>query len=133
MLMPTVHRYMTLGPYTVSPYEPMSSAHRLMRKHGFHHVPVVEEGKLVGIISDRDLHLVLPDSANPDTVCVAEVMSTCPLAVTSEMPLDEAIELMSTSRCGALVVLGKTGNVVGILTSSDALWALTDLLRREAA
>jgi acetoin utilization protein AcuB len=64
---------------------------------------------------------------------VHRYMTLNPLTVTAEMPLDEAIELMSTSRSGALIVLGKTGTVLGILTASDALWALTDLLRREAA
>ena len=133
MLMPTVHRYMTLNPHTVTPYQPVASAHRLMREHGFHHVPVVEDGRLVGTISDRDLRLVRVGIADPDKVCVGEVMNADALAVTAEMPLDEAIELMSTSRCDSLIVLDKTGGVVGIMTSTDALWALTDLLRREAA
>src|SRR6188768_278368 len=99
MLMPTVERYMTRNPYTVSPYEPMSHAHRLMRQHGFHHVPVIDDDQLVGLITDRDLHLVLAGEVDPESVRVTDVMTTSPLAVTAEMPLDEAIELMSTSRC----------------------------------
>jgi acetoin utilization protein AcuB len=132
MLMPTVDRYMTLHPYTVVPSDPMSVAHRLMREHLFRHLPVIDDGKLVGILSDRDLHLTQTALSDPNQVTVAEVMTTCVLAVTPETPLDEAIELMSTARCSSLVVMGRTG-VAGILTATDALWALTDLLRREAA
>ena len=133
MLMPTVHRYMTANPYTVAPCDSMARAHRLMREHGFRHLPVVEDGRLVGMLSDRDLHLVRAGAVDPEKIRVAEAMTRSVLAVTAEMPLDEAIELMSTSSKHSLVVLGTLGAVVGILTSSDALWALTDLLRREAA
>ncbi len=133
MLMPTVSRYMTLNPSTVSPRDSMATAHALMRQHGFRHLPVVDDGKLVGILSDRDLRLEkIQGCSDPEHVRAGDVMTKSVFAVTPETPLDEAIELMSTSRCGSLVAVGKTG-VAGILTASDALWALTDLLRREAA
>jgi len=132
MLMPTVHRYMTSNPFTVHPRDPMAKAHALMRKHDIRHLPVVDDGLLVGIVTDRDLRLERTETPDPNTVLVAHVMTKCVLGVTPEMPLDQAIELMSRARCGSLIVVGKTG-VVGILTATDALWALTDLLRREAA
>jgi acetoin utilization protein AcuB len=130
--MPTVHRYMSLHPYTVSRRDSMSTAHRLMRAHGIRHLPVVDDGVLVGILSDRDLRLGDTRDSDPDVVAVEQVMTNCVPSVTPEMPLDEAIELMSTERCSALVVINKAG-VVGILTATDALFALTDLLRRNAA
>jgi acetoin utilization protein AcuB len=133
MLMPTVQRYMTANPRTVAPADPMSIAHELMRAYGFRHVPVVDDGKLVGIVSDRDLHLLEAlryESA--DQVTVAEAMRRAVSTVAPDAPLDEAIERMSRERCDALAVVGKAG-VVGIFTATDALWALTDLLRREAA
>ncbi|MBS1118197.1 MAG: hypothetical protein H6Q90_425 [Deltaproteobacteria bacterium] len=132
MLMPTVHRYMTFDPYTVSPRDPMSAAHHLMRLHNIRHLPVVEDGKLVGILSDRDLRLVPGASADPHETTVTQVMTKSVFAVTPETPLDEAVQLMNTARCGSLIVMGKTG-IAGILTASDALVALTELLRREAA
>ena len=131
MLMPTVHRYMTFDPYTVSARDSMTTAHRIMREHDIRHLPVVDDTRLVGIVSDRDLRLRAV-SSDPDAIAVQEVMTTCVLSVTPHTPLDEAIELMSTARCNSLVVIGKDG-VVGILTASDALFALTDLLRRNAA
>ena len=111
----------------------MSRAHQLMREHSFRHLPVIDNGKLVGILSDRDLHLLVTrNGANPEVVTVEEAMTKCVVAVAPETPLDEAIELMISARCGSLVVMGKRG-VSGILTSTDALSALIDLLRREAA
>jgi acetoin utilization protein AcuB len=130
--MPTVHRYMTFDPYTVSPTDTMSAAHHLMRVHSIRHLPVIENGRLLGILSDRDLRLVHGASADPHETTVAQAMTKTVLAVTPDTPLDEAVQLMSTSRCGSLIVMGKTG-VVGILTATDALVALTELLRREAA
>lgn len=135
MLIPTVYRYMTLAPRTVSPRDTMSTAHRLMREHGFRHLPVVDDGgALVGVLSDRDLHVTHPDHADPARAAVADVMTRCVASVTPGTPLDEAIDLMSTTRCQSVVVVApRTGAVVGILTATDALWALTDLLRRHAA
>jgi acetoin utilization protein AcuB len=133
MLMPTVNRYMTPNPRTVAPGDPMSVAHDLMREYGFRHVPVVHDGKLIGIVSDRDLHLLEAlryESA--DEVTVAEAMRPAVSTVAADAPLDEAIDRMSQERCDALAVVDRTG-VVGIFTATDALWALTDLLRREAA
>jgi acetoin utilization protein AcuB len=133
MLIPTVNRYMTANPYTVDPADPMSVAHDLMREYGFHHVPVVHDGKLVGIVSDRDLHLLEAlRYESTDQVTVAEAMRRAVSTVAPDAPLDEAIDRMSRERCDALAVVGKTG-VIGIFTATDALWALTDLLRREAA
>lgn len=133
MLMPTVNRYMTANPRTVAPADPMSAAHDLMREHGFRHLPVVHEGKLIGIVTDRDLHIPEALRYEPvSQVTVARAMQRAVSTIAHDAPLDEAIERMSQERCDALVVVGKT-NVVGIFTASDALFALTDLLRREAA
>lgn len=133
MLMPTVSRYMTANPRTVAPSDPMTVAHDVMRERGCRHVPVVRDGELIGILSDRDLHLLeaLRYEA-PDQVTVGEAMRPVAIAVAPEAPLDEVIERMSEDRCDAIAVVDKCG-VLGIFTATDALWALTDLLRREAA
>lgn len=130
MLMPTVNRYMTSNPLKVAPTELMSVAHDMMREQGVCHVPVVLEGKLLGIVSDRDLYVLEPLRFGEMTV--GDVMQRAVSTVAPDAPLDEVIERMSQERCDAIAVVGKTG-VVGIFTATDALWALTDLLRREAA
>src|SRR5678816_4518961 len=67
MLMPQMSRYTTRQPWTIRKDARMSQAHELMRAHRIRHLPVLEAGKLVGIVSDRDLHLMetLP-RADPD-------------------------------------------------------------------
>lgn len=57
MLMPTVSRYMTRQPWTISPRSSLGDAQALMRMHEIRHLPVVDDGDLVGIVSDRDLRL----------------------------------------------------------------------------
>src|ERR1041385_8352156 len=76
MLMPSMSRYMTRQPWTIRKDAKMSQAHELMRGHRIRHLPVLEDGKLVGIVSDRDLHLMetLPDS-DPDEITVDEAMT----------------------------------------------------------
>ena len=53
---PSVADYMTTGPHMVGPYESLPKAHEIMREHGIRHLPVVAEGTLVGILSDRYLN-----------------------------------------------------------------------------
>jgi CBS domain-containing protein len=76
MLIPPMSRYMTKHPWTIPKDARMSQAHELMRAHRIRHLPVLDGGKLSGIVSDRDLHLIetLPDS-DPDEVTVAEAMT----------------------------------------------------------
>jgi acetoin utilization protein AcuB len=133
MLMPPVDRYMTASPHTVAPTDAMTTAHHLMRAHGFRHLPVVQAGALIGMLSDRDLRLIEAlRYESPDQVTVAEAMTHGAIAFSPHTPLDEVIERMASERCDAVAVVGKRG-VEGIFTASDALRALADLLRREAA
>jgi acetoin utilization protein AcuB len=130
MLMPTVSRYMTLHPHSVAPTDTMACAHDLMRVHGFRHLPVVERGRVVGIVTDRDLRL--GPGSDPFALRVADAMLAPLVVIGPQTGLDEVLELMSTRRCDAVVVIGNEG-LAGIFTASDALWALTDVLRRAAA
>jgi acetoin utilization protein AcuB len=133
MLMPTVSRYMTMQPHAVASTEPMAAAHRLMREYGFRHLPVIDDDNLVGIVSDRDLHLLetLRD-VDPEQVSVREAMTTPAVVVPPQAPLDQVVELMSERRLGSVVIVDRH-RVAGIFTATDALWALLDLLRRVAA
>jgi acetoin utilization protein AcuB len=125
MLMPPVSRYMTTHPYAVGPREKLSSARHLMATRDIHHLPVVEGDRLVGIISDRDLHPVHP----LHDITVGELMSEDVALVPAETPMDQVVDLMERRRCSSVVV-GGAGGIVGIFTARDALRALGDLLRR---
>ena len=123
--MPPVARYMTTHPYAIGPHEKLSSARRLMRIRGIHHLPVMQNDELIGVISDRDLSPLL----SLRDVTVGDTMSTPVVKVESQTPLDQVIDAMEHDRCGSVVVVGPPG-VIGIFTVTDALRAFADILRR---
>jgi acetoin utilization protein AcuB len=55
---PQVQKYMTTDIQTIGDEQPMSVAHRMMREQRIRHLPVLHQGRVVGIVTDRDLHLV---------------------------------------------------------------------------
>jgi acetoin utilization protein AcuB len=129
--MPGLSQYMTPQPWTIRKDAKMSQAHQLMREHKIRHLPVLEAGKLVGIVSERDLHLIetLPD-CDPDEVTVEEAMIQDVYAVNADDPVDGVVEKMSLHKYGSAVVLDRRGGVQGIFTTVDALRAFAKILRR---
>lgn len=126
----TVRDYMTPAARTIGADQPMAAAHRAMRARRIRHLPVLERGRLVGIVTERDLHLVetLRD-VDPDRVPVEEAMTPDPYAVAPDTPLVEVVEAMARRKLGSAVVVDG-GRVVGMFTVVDALQALAELLRR---
>lgn len=132
MLMPGIDRYMTREPYSVASTDSLARVQRMMLAHSIRHVPVIDGGRLVGVVSDRDVAAVegIPD-VDLAVLGVARVMRA-PVQVWGETPLDEVSELMTSRKTDCVVVQGGDG-VAGIFTVTDALAALTDLLRRATA
>jgi acetoin utilization protein AcuB len=99
----------------VSPHDSLAKAKALMDSYNFRHVPVVEDGKLVGILSNNDIrwhgHL---------TATVAEAMTPNPVTVTPATTIDEAARLMLRRKISAVLVVD-AGAPVGIITTSDIL------------
>lgn len=132
MLMPTVDRYMTREPYSIASTETLARARSLMHRHAIRHLPVVDGGRLVGIVSERDVSVLeAVPGIDLNHVEVAKVMSP-PLDVWATTPLDEVSELMQRKKADCVVVKGGHG-VEGIFTAIDALTALSDLARRATA
>ena len=92
---PAVKSVMTPFPYSVAPDTPVSEAHALMREHGIRHLPVLREHALAGILTDRDIKLVLgPDIDQPgNRVTVADIALDDPYVVDLEEPLDKGAKL----------------------------------------
>lgn len=125
---PHIAKYMTTAPYSIGQEQKLSQAHKLMRAHAIRHLPVLHGGKLVGVLSDRDLHLMesLRD-VDPERVLVEEAMSATVYTVAPEATLDEVVREMSLHKYGCAVVVHNT-KVVGVFTTIDALRAFADLL-----
>jgi acetoin utilization protein AcuB len=127
---PTVGDYMTSGPYSIGRDQTLTDAHRVMREHHIRHLPVLHGGRLIGLVSERDLHLIetLRD-VNPAEVPVEEAMSQAPYTVVPEAPLEDVALEMWRHKYGSAVVMSE-GRVCGVFTTTDALRALYEVISR---
>lgn len=132
-----VNKRMTHDPVVVSPGHSLADALRLTRERRIRHLPVVDDGVLVGMVSDRDVRTALPSPlTEPDAERVAFLERTPVSAimrpdVESVGPLDsveDAAKLMRRRRIGALPVVDAHGRVLGILSESDVLDAFVEIL-----
>ena len=108
----------------------LPEAIRLAAQRGIRHLPVLEEGKLVGLVSDRDLKRAMASSATSlevheltyllDKVRAREIMARAVITITPLFPIEEAARLMVQERIGALPVT-EAGDLVGIVTETDLL------------
>jgi len=134
-----VSRYMTQKLITASPTMTVKQAFLLMGSHRVRHIPVVEGEELVGIISDRDLRRPrwaenVDDWTSyyqvDDNHAVADVMTRNPETVRTSDGIQKAVAIFRERRYGALPVLNKDGNLVGILSAQDLLGALDEFLAK---
>jgi len=130
MLMPPISRYMTRQPWTIERSATLNAAHQLMRSHAIRHLPVMDAGKLVGIVSERDLHLIetLRD-ADPDQVTVDDAMTEAVYVAAPTDEVSDVVDRMAAAKLGSAVVMHDLC-VEGIFTSIDALQVLSHVLRR---
>ena len=120
-----VRDYMTPSPRTIRPRQTLAEAHRVMRRNKIRHLPVLDRGKLVGIVSQRDLALIesLPD-VDPREVPVEDAMVGDVYVVAPATPLGDVAGEMARRKLGAAVVADGR-RVVGVFTATDACRALS--------
>ena len=83
----------------------LAQADAKMREHDIRHLPVLDGDKLVGVISQRDLHLVESlEGVDPDVVLVGRAMTPLPYAVPPEEPLGNVVRVMAKNRYGCALV-----------------------------
>ena len=123
-----VDEFMTRLVHTIGSQSPLSDAHRLMNDHAIRHLPVLEGGKLVGVVSMRDLHLIETlKGVDPKEVTVDEAMSQDAYTVPPGTALIEVARTMAQHKYGSAVI-ARDGKVEGIFTTIDALKALEAVL-----
>lgn len=125
---PHVSKYMTTQPYTIEKKDSLMSAINMMEEHRIRHLPVVDGGEIVGILSDRDITLVQTlREVDPETTTVEQAASFEPYITKPDALLNDVCDHMAAHRFGSAVVCdGK--KLVGIFTWVDALQALSELL-----
>jgi acetoin utilization protein AcuB len=128
--------------HSVKPLDSIQHARELMEKHRVNQLPVVVDGRLAGIVTDRDLRDAFPSvfdsisasrrpkaaATDPDKVVVEMVMTSNVATAAPDDPMPAAVRLMRTRRIGALPVI-EGQRVVGILTRSDVLDGFLDLAK----
>ena len=117
-----VQAWMSSPVHTVTPLTTGAEAVALLRRHRIRHLPVVEEGRVIGVVTDRDLRGTDPERP------VSAIMSRPVVTVGPRTPIDRAARLLFDRRIGCLPVVDE-GRLVGILTQTDAVAALVDVLR----
>ncbi len=127
---------------TIEPTAALVDAAVLLRGNAIRHLPILAGGKLVGLLSDRDIQRITPSRLIPINeesynsvfarTTVDRVMTRAPQTVSSADPLLTAITLMQEARCGCLPVVDN-GVLVGIVTRGDLLEALQRLLLGKSA
>lgn len=124
-----VQDLMTRSPLTIEASSSLADARRLMKRHGVRHLPVMDEGVLVGLISDRDVKLIEAHTkSDPNDISLAQAMSRAPWTVAPSTPLEVAARHMARHKLGSSVVVDNEQQVVGIFTSQDGLRALAQVL-----
>lgn len=128
----SIAEHMVEHPYTIGKDQTLERAIGVMREHRIRHLPVLDAGGLVGIVTERDVALVSAmKGVDPHALPVAEAMTPEPFAVPPSAPLGEVVHEMARRKLGAAVVMNG-GSVVGIFTAVDGLRVLADLLGAES-
>lgn len=134
-----VGEIMSAEPFAIQSAEPIGRAMSMLADAGVRHLPVVEDGALVGIISDRDLRAFTPSALleleHPRDIGrliaqpVSAIMSSDVVSVDPETDVGEVVDLMLDNKIGAVpVVEAGSTKLVGIVSYMDVLRALRDEL-----
>lgn len=133
MSMPTVGELMTPAPKTIGADISISTAKDFMKRDGFRHLPVLQGGRLVGIVSDRDIK-VAESFRGPGELTVEDVMTPDPYVVNEDEPLDQVLLTMADKKYGCTLIHHKSSQVViGIFTDTDAIRYCGNLLKEISA
>lgn len=125
-----IQDHMVRFPYVTLPDQAISDAMEYMKDLGVRHLPVVGDGKLSGIVSERDLKAAL-NLEHANHLTVGDVMQREIYMVRRHTPLAEVAEEMAIGKVGSAVIVDDSGNVSGIFTTTDALRLLANRLEEE--
>ena len=131
-----VSEWMTRKVFSVKPDDSVSAVVRMIKEKSIKHIPVAEQGKLKGIISDRDIKDYCPSKATSldmyelhyllEKTSVREVMKTKVFTTAPDMPVEEAAMVLYDKNIGCLPVI-ESGKLAGIISDRDIFRALIDI------
>lgn len=120
---------MSTNPHSVGANQSLKAAADLMDRYHIRHLPVLEGGNIVGIITDRDIKFALSlKNLNPEETLVNDITQEEVYIANPFSRLEEVVEHMAERKLGSAVIMDN-GKLVGMFTAVDALIALSDVLR----
>lgn len=116
----SIREIMTSNPSTIEPDNSIVEAARIMKQEDAGVVPVTENGRLTGMVTDRDIAIrVVAEGKDPQSTTVREVASTDLVTVDPQQDLDEALRLMAQHQVRRLPVVEEDGRLVGVVAQAD--------------
>ena len=122
-----VEDYMVKYPYIGNRKMKVAEAFNFLKNCNIRHLPIIEKGKVVGIVSDRDLREAKHFEDPP--LLVEDVMKTEPFMVPEGTKLADVADVMAKGKYGCTVVQDRSGRLTGIFTTTDAMRLLALILR----
>src|SRR5947209_13647448 len=111
---------MTANPSTIEPDDSVVEAARIMKREDAGVVPVTENGRLTGMVTDRDIAIrVVAEGRDPQSTFVREVASKDLVTIDPQQDLDEALRLMAKHKVRRLPVVEEDGRLVGLVAQAD--------------
>jgi len=127
---------MTMNVVSVPSNTTVSDAKKIMDAHKIRRLPVVDRGKLVGIVTEHRLEAYTPSKATSLSVweigyllgntTIKDIMEKNPVSVTPEMTVEEALATAQERKVGSLLVVEKNGQLVGIVTTNDFFYKIAN-------
>ena len=115
-------------PVTINPTQTLATAKKIMIEHNIRHLPVQSGGKVVGVLSDRDIYFLLAsDPQNENELKVKDALTDPPYVVGPDAPLHEVARRMASERIGSALIVEKE-RCIGIFTTVDACHILAQAL-----
>ncbi len=125
--MPVIQKYMTPSPQVIEANMPVQAAQTMMHELRIRHLLVKESGKLVGIISDRDIKLASA-FGSIENLTVDKAMTREPYTVSPDTPLNQVVTEMAERKYGCAIIQEANNKIVGVFSAVDALRVLSDVL-----
>lgn len=132
-----VKKFMVTESVTLAPNDSFKKAINIVQDKGIRHLPVIDDGNVVGIVTDRDLGKASPSSATSlsvfelnyllASITIGDIMTKDPITIDANAPVEEAAKLIDEHKIGALPVTEK-GRYVGLITKSDVVHTFVEIM-----
>jgi CBS domain-containing protein len=116
----SISEVMTSAPCTIEAGKSVAYAAKMMRDEEVGVAPIVEDDKLIGMLTDRDIAIrVVAEGRNPDEATAGEVASKHVVTIDPQQDVDEALQIMAKHQVRRLPVIGEDGRLVGVVAQAD--------------